>query len=143
MRGLPLAGYPRLNPFWDPEMDPGHRASLFHPNHGFRDEIRAKALALRVAGRTVVWVSADLLVIPETLLARVHRLLVAQRLSVDLLIVSASHTHLGYVTTLEEYRKGGYEAMATLFGPRTSISLLEACRELFGLMRAKGSAGVR
>lgn len=45
------------------------------------------------------------------------------------LVAGLTNGYVGYVATPEEYEKGGYEAVATLYGARESLSLLDACRE--------------
>jgi hypothetical protein len=42
-------------------------------------------------------------------------------------VAGLTNGYVAYIATPEEYEKGGYEAVATLYGPRTAATLLEAC----------------
>jgi len=75
--GTPVAGYPRV--LW--------------PNRGVRDAPAARALAFRAGELTAVVASADLLLLPPALRARVAERLADLRLGA--LLVAATHTHAG------------------------------------------------
>lgn len=73
--GAPIAGFPRLR--WASE--------------GVRDPVGARALVLGAPGCRIALVSAELLVIPEELVAEARARLA--ELALDGLVVAATHTH--------------------------------------------------
>jgi neutral ceramidase len=80
-RAVPLAGY-------------GARRG--RPATGVHDEVEAKAVALRVAGRTVVFVGVDALIVPPHVVEQVMRGLgSAPGLTRAQVYFGATHTHAG------------------------------------------------
>ncbi|MBI3890087.1 MAG: neutral/alkaline non-lysosomal ceramidase N-terminal domain-containing protein [Candidatus Wallbacteria bacterium] len=82
---------------------------------------RGPLVAVRLAGRALAAVPCEpILDVGEQIAdaGRDHGLGPA-------LVAGLTGGYMGYVTTPEEYERGGYEAMATLYGPRTSASLVE------------------
>jgi hypothetical protein len=52
----------------------------------------------------------------------------------DVLLVGLSNGHLGYITTEDEFRNGGYESSLTLFGPETGRLIVNAVLDTAGLL---------
>lgn len=75
---VPLAGY-------------GDRKGK--PATGIHDSIFVKAAALEINGRTIVFVSADLLIMPPNITDSVAKVLSAAGIRRELLVFSATHTH--------------------------------------------------
>lgn len=87
-------------------------ARFLPPNRGFRpgldgeDGIRVKALTLQVGSRRLAWVSLDTCVLDQPLTRAIQDELAARGAGVDLLWLSASHTHSG---------PGGFQRRAGLW----------------------------
>jgi neutral ceramidase len=75
---VPLAGY-------------GDRKGK--PSTGIHDSIFVKAVAIRSGGRTIVFIGADLLIMPPTIADSVAAMLSEKGITRDQLFFSATHTH--------------------------------------------------
>jgi len=75
---IPLAGY-------------GNRRGK--PSVGVHDSVFVKAVALRTGGKTMVMVSADLLIMPPNITDSVTNMLAKKGVSRDQLFFSATHSH--------------------------------------------------
>ena len=78
--GFPLAGY-------------GDRKGK--PATGIHDSIFVKAVALRTNGETIVFVGADLLIMPPNIADSVVKILSGKKIKRSQIIFSATHTHSG------------------------------------------------
>lgn len=120
-RSLPLAGY-------------GSRRG--QPAAGMHDELHVKAVALRVAGRIGVMVSADALIVPfevtEITMRRLHDDLGLAREQVYL---SATHTHAslggwGEGRVAESFAGGFQPGVRIWFADRIVVAVREALADL-------------
>jgi len=53
----------------------------------------------------------------------------------NVFVFSLANGHMGYITTEEEYRYGGYEAVMTLWGPTQGSNIRETCRRQMQAVR--------
>jgi hypothetical protein len=53
----------------------------------------------------------------------------------DPLVIGLGNGHIGYITTEEEYWKGGYESGATLHGPETGSLIVRNCTGLIDMLK--------
>jgi neutral ceramidase len=58
-------------------------------------------------------------------------------------VLGCTNGHISYITTEEEYHEGGYESLATLYGPRTGEIAVEASLRAVDLLDEPASATVR
>ena len=42
-------------------------------------------------------------------------------------VCGLANSHMSYVTTETEYWEGGYEALATFWGPKTGVRVRDSC----------------
>lgn len=89
-----------------------------------RSETRVGALRLTTAQDDLAW-----LCVPGEPTHDVGldlRARAARRGATEAVVAGLSLDHVGYVASEREYRRGGYEAWTTLFGPGTAAALTEA-----------------
>lgn len=48
----------------------------------------------------------------------------------NVFVYSLTNNHMSYIVTEKEYTIGGYEALATFFGPTTGAEVRSACRHV-------------
>lgn len=51
------------------------------------------------------------------------------------LVFGLANGHMAYITTLPEYMAGGYEGLATLFGPDTGLRVRDQCERMMRAVR--------
>jgi neutral ceramidase len=105
-------------------LDPRIPRPITIPLHGLV-EPDGIVSAFRVGARTILTVPGE----PILELGRRLTAAAEEAGAGRTLVAGVTNGYVGYVATPEEYDKGGYEAVATLYGARTAFSLIEACRE--------------
>jgi hypothetical protein len=95
--GTPLAGYGGSPRRLSPAQVFGRRrlATLFAPSTGILDPIRAKAFVLEREGRRLLFLSLDIVGIPDDLLRAIVTGISTLGFGPDDVFVSATHTHSG------------------------------------------------
>jgi hypothetical protein len=73
----------------------GYSARKGLPAEGIHDSIYVKAAALRTGNNTLVFISADLLIMPPNITDMVTKMLLKEGIKREQLIFSATHTHSG------------------------------------------------
>ena len=126
----PLRLHPRLGQEGPDQAGLSGALRLLRPIDGrLREPVldtRFRFSALRLG--TALW-----LLVPGEPIVELGRLLEAEARAAgvpDAWVVGLANGHMGYLTTPEEYREGGYEAWLTLYGPESAATVRQAFREL-------------
>ena len=50
-------------------------------------------------------------------------------------VFGLANSHMGYITTPDEYDAGGYESLSTFFGRNTGDRVTDTCNQLLNVIR--------